>query len=62
MTAVYARGPRRLAPFSVLLTLAYHADDAGLCWPSLDLIARKSRVVPRTVLNALAVLEGEGCR
>lgn len=40
-----ARGTHRL----VLLALADHADDRGLCWPSMDRLAHRTRLSKRTV-------------
>ncbi|MEF1310688.1 helix-turn-helix domain-containing protein [Vibrio mytili] len=44
----------------VMLCLADHADDSGLCWPSIDTIARKSGVSPTTVKSTLKKLEVGG--
>lgn len=44
----------------VMLCLADHADDAGLCWPSIETIARKSGVSPTTVKSTLKKLEAGG--
>ncbi len=44
----------------VMLCLADHADDDGLCWPSIDTIARKSGVSPTTVKATLKKLEAGG--
>lgn len=44
----------------VMLCLADHADDKGMCWPSIDTIARKSGVSPTTVKNTLKKLEAGG--
>ncbi|MCU8213330.1 helix-turn-helix domain-containing protein [Vibrio vulnificus] len=44
----------------VMLCLADHADDSGLCWPSIDTIARKSGVSPTTVKSTLKKLEAGG--
>ncbi|WP_101959265.1 helix-turn-helix domain-containing protein [Vibrio vulnificus] len=44
----------------VMLCLADHADDSGLCWPSIDTIARKSGVSPTTVKSTLKRLEAGG--
>ncbi|MBF4376823.1 helix-turn-helix domain-containing protein, partial [Vibrio anguillarum] len=39
---------------------ADHADDAGVCWPSIETIARKSGVSPTTVKATLKKLEAGG--
>ncbi|MCG6219239.1 helix-turn-helix domain-containing protein [Vibrio diabolicus] len=44
----------------VMLCLADHADDSGICWPSIDTIARKSGVSPTTVKSTLKKLEKGG--
>ncbi len=58
--AIYRRGPRRRTPCDVLRALAEHADDAGTCFPSQSLLARKCRVSSRTVVSAIKWLEKEG--
>lgn len=44
----------------VMLCLADHADDRGVCWPSIDTIARKSGISPTTVKSTLKKLETAG--
>lgn len=44
----------------IMLCLADHADDAGVCWPSIETIARKSGVSPTTVKATLKKLEAGG--
>lgn len=44
----------------ILLALADNADDDGLCWPSVALLARKARVSESTVHRALAALVAGG--
>lgn len=58
--AIYRRGPSRRTPCDVLRALAEHVDDAGTCFPSHALLARKCRVTPRTVISSLAWLTEEG--
>ncbi|MCG3727309.1 helix-turn-helix domain-containing protein [Vibrio cincinnatiensis] len=41
----------------VMLCLADYADDSGLCWPSIDTIAKKSGVSLTTVKTTLKKLE-----
>lgn len=41
----------------VLIALAYHADEAGACWPSIDTIAKEANVCRRTAQAMLAELE-----
>jgi hypothetical protein len=44
----------------VLLRLADHANDDGLCWPSQDTMHVKCGVSERTVRESLGKLEGRG--
>ena len=42
---------------SVLVVLCRHANDAGECFPSTALIAKKAHLNPRTVMQAVKELE-----
>lgn len=44
----------------VLMCLAFRAKDDGVCWPSVDGIARSTNLNAKTVRSALAFLEMEG--
>lgn len=44
----------------VLLCLAAHADEHGLCWPSVKRIAARCRLTPRAVMLSLQHLEKAG--
>jgi len=44
----------------VLLNLADHANDCGVCWPSLDRIAKQCGLGKKTVLRQLERLEMQG--
>lgn len=44
----------------VVLALADNADEGGVCYPSHDLIARKSRISVRAVIDNIARLEQLG--
>lgn len=44
----------------VLLVLADHADDSGLCWPSRATIAERTELSLRSVADQLRVLEAAG--
>ena len=57
---VWKHGPRDHATFVVLLALADFADNAGECWPGVDLIASSGRMSKRNVLRALQWLETYG--
>jgi hypothetical protein len=51
-----AKGSVRL----VLFVLAEHANDRGVCWPSVALIAAEAAVSERTAQSALNALAGVG--
>lgn len=44
----------------VLLCLADHANDNGICWPSVATIARRARCSKRQAFRHLKALEDEG--
>lgn len=44
----------------VLLALADHADNSGLCWPSIALLMQRAHVGERTVQRAVQSLEQGG--
>lgn len=44
----------------VFLSLADHANDQGVCWPSQETLARKARCSERTVKRIIARLKAEG--
>ena len=48
------------ATLLVLLALADYANDTGVCWPSRDALAQKSRVSSRHVKRILRDLEDRG--
>lgn len=60
MTAVWDHGPDQPHLRLLLLALADNANDQGVCWPSLDLLARKCAVDPRSVRRNLRALEAGG--
>ncbi len=43
-----------------LLTLADHANDDGVCWPSYDRIARRARCSRRQAMRCVEHLKSEG--
>lgn len=47
-------------PRLVLLSLANHADESGVCWPSIDTLAREARLSRRRVEQALRELVRSG--
>lgn len=60
MTAVMDYSAATGSTYTVALILADHADGDGWCWPSLDRIARRSRVSRTTAIRAIAELETLG--
>ncbi len=60
MTLVWDNGPDDKNELLVLLSLADNANDSGVCWPSIDTIARKCRMSNRGVIDILARLEASG--
>lgn len=44
----------------VALAIADHADDEGVCWPSVDRIAEKARLKRRATQNVIKKLEQRG--
>ncbi|MFS1583614.1 MAG: helix-turn-helix domain-containing protein [Candidatus Arsenophonus phytopathogenicus] len=44
----------------VLLKLADHANDEGVCWPSYESIAKQCEISKRTVMRHIAELEKQG--
>ncbi len=44
----------------LLLAIADHANDDGLCWPSVATLAAKARVQERQAQNLIAQLEAAG--
>ena len=48
------------ATLLVLLALADYANDTGVCWPSREALAQKSRVSTRHVKRILRALEFRG--
>lgn len=60
INATFKRGPRNPSQLLVMVALADNANDQGVCWPRLTLVARKSRVAPRTAMRILERLEKDG--
>jgi hypothetical protein len=48
------------AELLVMLTLADHARDDGICWPSIDTIASKARATSRGIYKIISRLERLG--
>lgn len=53
---VWARSESRNGARLVMLALADRADDNGLCWPSIDDLAERTKLSPRAVQKAIATL------
>lgn len=60
MTRVWRESSRQGNELLLLLALADHADDDGVCWPGIALLARKSRNSERHVKRLLVKLEHAG--
>jgi Helix-turn-helix domain len=57
MSAVWQQGPDDRSQRLLMLALADHANDQGLCWPSTKTLAGKACMNVRTVLRTLKDLE-----
>lgn len=53
---VWARSESRNGARLVMLALADRADDNGLAWPSIDDLAERTKLSPRSVQKAIATL------
>lgn len=60
MGQVWKHAPFDKSKLLVLLALADHADDDGVCWPSIETIAVKARCSVSWVYEALNELERAG--
>lgn len=60
MAAVWDCGPSSPPQRLLLLALADNANDQAVCWPSVDTLARKCAVEPRTLQRTLRQLELDG--
>ena len=60
MTAIWERSDLDQAETLVALALADHANDNGLCWPSIDRLAEKSRMSRRQTQRTIRQLEAKG--
>lgn len=60
MTAVWENAPVRQGSLLVLLALADFASDNGLCWPSVETLAKKARLKRRHTQDILWKLERLG--
>lgn len=60
MAGVFERGPENPHQRLLLLAIADHADDDGVCWPSIDRLAAKCAVSARQVQRTLQQLQTDG--
>lgn len=60
MTEVWAKARLGGSRLLILLALADNANDERYCWPSIDTLAKKSRLQRRQVQNVLSELESTG--
>ena len=60
MTQVWDNGPEDPGQLLVMLALADHADDSGVCWPSMERVARKARMGVRNARYVVRKLENAG--
>jgi len=60
MTWAWGRSVGHPAQKLVLMALADHADDRGICHPGIERIAQKVELAPRTVRRYLGQLEEDG--
>lgn len=60
MAKVWEWSQAESASLLLMLALADHADDDGLCYPGVERLARKCRISPRSVQRHLKELEGIG--
>lgn len=60
MSAVYDSDLEDIYDVSVMLALANHADDSGVCYPSIARICKLSRCKPRKAQNVIKSLQDRG--
>ena len=60
MNQVWETSKHEGSTLLILLALADHANDEGLCWPSIGRLARRGRVGERHAMRILAGLEASG--
>ena len=58
--AVRDSGLLKGATYAVAQALAVRANEGGICWPSMDLLAREARVCKRSARQATRTLEAQG--
>ena len=60
MAEIWENGPKNQSETMVLLALADYANDAGVCWPSINGLMKKSRLSERGVQTVLKRLRMAG--
>lgn len=60
MVAVWDGSQHSGSALLLLLALADHADDMGVCWPGRERLAQRTRVSPRTVTRMIGELGESG--
>lgn len=60
MARVWEESQHKGSTLLLLLAIADHANDDGICWPSVETLAAKARVKPRQAQNLLTQLETSG--
>ena len=56
MSKVFSQSKAKGAARLVLLAIAEHCDDNGVCWPSISRLARYCNVEPRSVQRSISQL------
>lgn len=59
-TEVWQNSSRKGSELLLLLAIADHANEQGVCWPSVDHLARKCRLSPRQVRRLIEKLVDSG--
>lgn len=62
MSAIWDNGDNKLngSKLTALLCLADHADDEGICYPSIARVAERTRMSPRQATRIIRELEDSG--
>jgi hypothetical protein len=60
MTRIWEHSAQASSDLLLLLAIADHADDDGVCWPGIDKLAKKTRCLPRQVKRNIQKLAGRG--
>jgi len=60
MNLIWDNGPESCTETLIMLSIADNANDEGLCWPSYNTIAKKSRISRRYCIELVQKLIDEG--